>query len=75
VPEEAVFSQGGERYVYRVDDGKASLVPVALGQRKSGMVEITKGLAADDTVVTAGYQKLRNGAPVMVLGAAKGAAK
>ena len=27
VPEEAVFSQGGERYVYRVADGKALLVP------------------------------------------------
>ncbi len=75
VPEEAVFSQGGERYVYRVADGKAALVAIALGQRKNGMVEITKGLAAGDTVVTAGYQKLRNGAPVMVLDAAKGAAK
>ncbi len=75
VPEEAVFSQGGERYVYRVVEGKATLVPVTLGQRKTGMVEITKGLASDDTVVTAGYQKLRNGAPVMVLDAAKGAAK
>lgn len=75
VPEEAVFSVGGAQNVYRIVDGKAALVAVTLGQRKNGKVEIAQGLAAGDTVVTAGYQKLRNGAPVMVLDAAKSAAK
>lgn len=78
VPEEAIVPIGGQRLVFRIDAGKVKVVPVTLGVRRPGQVEITSGLKAGDTVVTAGQQKLRDGAPVMVLPAqapAKAAAK
>ncbi len=75
VPEQAIVPQGEERLVFRVVDGKAEAAPVTLGQRQNAMVEITEGLGSGDVVVVAGYQKLRNGAPVMVLNDGKVAEK
>ena len=43
-------------------------VPVRLGQRQGGMVEVQDGLSLGDTVVTAGQQRVqRDGAPVRVV--------
>jgi membrane fusion protein (multidrug efflux system) len=67
VPEQAIVPQGDEQYVYRIVDGKAVRVKVAIGQRADGKVEIQKGLTADDVVVTAGQMKLRDGTPVTVI--------
>jgi len=50
-----------------VVDGKAALTKVELGVRRPGEVEVLKGLAANDVVVTDGQIKLKDGAPVMVL--------
>ena len=73
VPEESVLSVGGDQFVYRVVDGRARIAKVALGRRRSGEVEVTDGLGAADTVVTAGHQKLRDGAPVMAVDTTQGA--
>jgi membrane fusion protein (multidrug efflux system) len=67
IPESAVFAEGNRRYVYRVREGRAALTPVELGQRRPGKVEVRKGLARGDVVVTAGHQKLRDGAAIEVL--------
>lgn len=64
IPEQALVLSGGDQFVYRVRDGKAAKIQVSVGNRRVGEVEITDGLAADDLVVTAGHQKLRDGAPV-----------
>jgi membrane fusion protein, multidrug efflux system len=75
VPESAIVPRAGETFVYRVQDGKAVESVVDLGNRRSGMVEITKGLEPEAIVVTAGHQRLKNGAPVDVVNnsaAAKG---
>ncbi len=64
IPESAVFAEGQRRLVYRVAEARAELVEVTLGQRRPGQVEVLSGLAADDVVVAAGHQKLRDGAPV-----------
>jgi membrane fusion protein (multidrug efflux system) len=69
VPEEALWPQGKDNFVFKVVDGKAMLTKVELGNRRPGSVEINQGLAPGDVVVTEGQIKLRNGAPVMVLGA------
>jgi len=53
--------------VFRVVDGKAVMAAVEIGSRNPGEVEIVKGLAASDVVVTDGQMKLQNGAPVMVM--------
>ncbi len=64
--EDAIVSQGGDNFVYRVVDGKAVLTPITLGQRRYGTVEILKGLSEGDVVVVAGQMKLRDGAAVDV---------
>jgi membrane fusion protein (multidrug efflux system) len=52
-----------------VIDGKAALTKIAIGNRQPGEVEIASGLGPNDVVVTEGQIKLRDGAPVMVMGA------
>ncbi len=63
VPEAAIVPRGQDSYVFRVTagpdgGGKAALVKVQTGARKVGEVEIVKGLAAGDLVVTEGVQKI-----------------
>ena len=70
VPAEAVFAEGDQNFVYRVGkDGKVQRVPVKLGIRQEGRVEVTTGLAPEDVIVRAGHQKLFEGAKVAVAGA------
>jgi len=67
IPEQAIWPQGKDSFVYRVVDGKAALTKVDIGNRAPGTVEILKGLAANDMVITDGQMKLRDGAPVSVI--------
>ena len=70
VPEQSVVLQGRSSYVYRIADGKAARAEVVLGQRLHGVIEITQGLAADETVAITGLQRLRDGSAVDVQPAA-----
>jgi membrane fusion protein (multidrug efflux system) len=67
VPEAAIVPRGGESFVFRIEDGKAVESKVRLGERKAGQVEVLEGLAPEAAVVTAGHQRLRNGAAVEVV--------
>lgn len=67
VPESAIVPRGGENIIYAIEGGKAVESKVKLGNRKAGAVEILEGLKQSATVVTAGQQKLRNGASVEVI--------
>ena len=71
VSEQALVPQGTEQYVFKVIDGKTARVKVDVGQRRDGKVEITKGLAAGDVVVTAGQLKIRDGTAVQIAAPAK----
>ncbi len=71
VPEEALWPQGTENYVFKVVGGVVKLIQVDVGTRRPGSVEINRGLVAGDIVVTEGQIKLRDGAPVMVMGGEK----
>ncbi len=73
LPEQALVPQGEEQYVFRVIDGKAARTKVELGQRRDGRVEVVKGIAAGETIVTAGQLKLRDGTPVTLAAVAKAA--
>jgi membrane fusion protein (multidrug efflux system) len=66
VPETAVVPDGIGRIVYVVEDGKAKRVPVELGKRLPGKVEIAKGLTPEAQLVTAGQMRLRDGATVAI---------
>jgi len=71
LPEQALVPQGEEQYVFRVIDGKAQRTKVELGQRRDGRVEVVKGVAPGETIVTAGQLKLRDGTPVTLAAVAK----
>lgn len=65
VPELSVVGEGEERFVFLAgEDGKAKRVPVKVGGRQFGMVEITDGLALGQRIVTEGVVKLTDGAPI-----------
>jgi membrane fusion protein (multidrug efflux system) len=58
IPESAVVFDREGTYVWRLRDGLAERVPVEIGLRKNGRVEVTLGLAPGDTVVSAGTHKV-----------------
>jgi len=68
VPAGAVDQRGVKPLVTRLKNGKAEVVEVALGMRDEGseMVEITKGLAAGDTLLVGAAEGITPGAPVKV---------
>ncbi len=74
IPEEAIIPQGGRTFVVKVVAGDkpdaliSQRVPVKVGLRQPGRVEIVEGLSAGDTVVTAGHQRLqKDGTAVRVV--------
>lgn len=64
VPEQALVPEGGEMFVFVVQDGTAEKRRVRIGERRVGDVQVVEGLAPGELVVTEGTQKLRNGAAV-----------
>ncbi|KRE09887.1 hypothetical protein ASE63_05080 [Bosea sp. Root381] len=66
VPESAVVPDGLGKMVYIVEDGKAKRVPVELGKRLPGKVEIVKGLTPQMQVVSSGQMRLREGSVVSI---------
>lgn len=68
VPEQALVTAAQGQAVFVVVDGKVKQVPVKLGIRRAGSVEVAEGLRDGDTVVTAGQLKLRDGAAVRPVG-------
>jgi membrane fusion protein (multidrug efflux system) len=73
VPEEAIVNDPDGFFVWRIgaDDG-AERVPVEVGSRQSGRVEIKADLQPGDRIVTAGTHKVRAGekvTPVAATGA------
>jgi membrane fusion protein (multidrug efflux system) len=75
VPEEALVPQGGKQLLIKLvpgPDGKGQVsqrIDARIGLRLPGKVEILEGLAAGDTVVTAGHGRLlrADGLPVKVV--------
>jgi membrane fusion protein (multidrug efflux system) len=67
VPEQALVPRGGERFVFRVIDGKALQTKVEIGLRRPGEVEILQGLQAGEQIVVDGQLRLQDKSPVTVL--------
>lgn len=65
IPEEALLSEEGVSYCFRVEDGLAVRTVIVPGMRlKDGMLEIVKGLKAGDSVVVRGQYVLSGGEKV-----------
>ena len=77
VPEQALVPERGKTYVFVLAAGRISRREVVIGRRTPGEVELTRGVAAGERVVTEGTQKVRDGsaahelvAPAAAAGAA-----
>ncbi|MBR1734067.1 MAG: efflux RND transporter periplasmic adaptor subunit [Alphaproteobacteria bacterium] len=67
IPESAVFSIGEKHYVFRLtENNKVKQTFVEIGLRRGGLVEISKGIQANDQIVTEGVVKLSDGDTVSV---------
>lgn len=64
VPVDAIVEKKGQRYVYKVVDGKAILTEVDIGLATDSDVEITRGVKSGDRVVVKGVEKLKDGQSV-----------
>lgn len=65
VPELALVAQGDRQFVFRLDQKNvANRVPVEVGMRSGGMVEVTGGLNRGDRIVADGVVKVRDDAEV-----------
>ena len=67
VPEQAISPRGDKTFLFKVVDGKALLMEVKLGARRTGEVEITQGVAAGDLVITENQPMLQPGMAVKVV--------
>jgi multidrug efflux system membrane fusion protein len=65
VPEEALGSDQGQRYVFVVDDNSDAVYKrVKVGQQVGRMRVIQEGLEGDEQVIVSGLQRVRRGAKV-----------
>ncbi len=64
LPESAIVFDRAGTYVWRIKGDVPERVPVGLGVRKAGRVEVALGLQPGDTVVVAGTHKVSEGKPV-----------
>jgi membrane fusion protein (multidrug efflux system) len=74
LPEIAVQQEGSQASVFRVGAGDSvALVPVTLGSRQAGKVEVASGLKAGDRIVVEGIVKLHDGSRIVEADAAPAA--
>ncbi|MCI5049689.1 MAG: efflux RND transporter periplasmic adaptor subunit [Rickettsiales bacterium] len=67
VPEGAIVTWDTQHYVFVVDDATAKRVPVEIGSRRAGWVEIVDGVQVGDALVTHGTVRINDGAHVNVV--------
>jgi multidrug efflux pump subunit AcrA (membrane-fusion protein) len=67
LPVTALVTSEGQTCCFRVDSGKLARTPLTLGLRSGDDVEVTAGLAGDETVVLARAESLQDGQPVEVV--------
>lgn len=66
VPEEAIAYDPNGSFVWRVGEGdKAERVPVALGARRGGEVQVKTGLRPGDRIVAGGTHKVSPGGAIL----------
>jgi len=71
VPQAALIADQQGIYVFIVEDGKAAIRRVKVGQTVGGSIVVTEGLSGGELVVTSGMQGLRPGLAVMAVPAEK----
>jgi membrane fusion protein, multidrug efflux system len=67
VPQAALIADQQGIYVFVIEDGKAAIRRVKVGQTVGGSIVITEGLNGGELVATTGLQGLRPGLPVLAV--------
>ena len=67
VPREALLTRNGRKVVFVYEGGQAKWRYVETGEETDEMVEVREGLAARDTLITAGHFNLAHNAQVIVV--------
>ncbi|HET8563272.1 MAG TPA: efflux RND transporter periplasmic adaptor subunit [Candidatus Binatia bacterium] len=68
VPATAVANRNGRQVVYQVKEDRAVEVPVVVGQRLAGLIEIKSGLKEGDRVISKVDDNIRAGSKVALKG-------
>lgn len=67
IPEQSLIPSVEGQAVYKIVNGKAVGTPIVIGAFFAGRVQVLKGLSANDLIITAGQQKIKDGSPVKVV--------
>lgn len=73
IPEEAVMPMGQLLFVNLVVEGKVERRQIRIGQRQRGRAEVVDGLQGNETVISAGWQKVIPGHEVRTVQRGEGA--
>jgi membrane fusion protein, multidrug efflux system len=66
VPQTALIYEAQGAYVYKLNGKKAQKQGVILGQQVGEAIEVTSGLSSEDSVVSAGTNKIHEGSVVII---------
>lgn len=67
VPEAALIQQGQQHNIFRIgEENSVSMIPVTIGNREAGYVEILEGLQDGDKIVAEGLLKIKPGTKVTI---------
>jgi len=64
IPSNAILSEQGEKFVYKMVDGKAARTKIIVGAENGEFVEILNGVLLDDLIITEGKAGIYDGAVV-----------
>lgn len=67
IPEQAVLTQGSDQYVFVARGDTAERLPVKLGVRDGGYVEVLDGIKTDDPVIITAQDRLTSGDLIKIL--------
>lgn len=67
VPQEALVREGGQTFLFVVQDHRAHRLPVETGWQQEGWVEIRSGLTPGERIILEGVHQVREGMPVRVV--------
>jgi multidrug efflux pump subunit AcrA (membrane-fusion protein) len=67
VPREAVFEEGGKRFLFVVEGSQAFRRAVFTGIEQGQLIEVVEGLKDGDKVVIRGQESLRDGSAIRVI--------
>jgi membrane fusion protein, multidrug efflux system len=66
VPTQSIIPEARDKKVIKYHDGTATFITVVTGTRDSSKVEILKGLAVGDTIVTTGLLQIKPGSKIKI---------